>query len=273
MPTILHLNETCHLSMRDVQLLVSALPHLAHLHLNAIPRTSAGSNDCGDDNELLAHPALKTLRVSPVYPNCMLSRKSTAHALRILDVPFTARIDPNALPNFGLFLHRLSFAAFHLTLVTMKDYTALTSLTLFVRINNILTRSYRRLPEVVATLPAAGLRSSASSRSISRTRPPLSSPSSVTRSHASTNVLFGASPAEVIAKLYTDDTTGGARATERLYALAQLRVVLLTSNSLGEAERAEANWGVYLHMLHALHEGLLDMGETMKILGCEARES
>lgn len=114
MLTTLHLNETYHRNMRDVQLLVNALPHLAHLHLNAITWANAEFNDCGDDCEFLARPALKTLRVSPVYPNCMLpllawlAHTPTARTLRTLDVPFTARIGPDALSHFGPSVQHLS---------------------------------------------------------------------------------------------------------------------------------------------------------------------
>ncbi|KAJ8494777.1 hypothetical protein ONZ51_g2123 [Trametes cubensis] len=71
--TALHLNETGHRNMRDVQVLISALPRLQHLFLNALTWISPEYNECPDgESEFLERPALKSLRVSPVYPSCMI---------------------------------------------------------------------------------------------------------------------------------------------------------------------------------------------------------
>ncbi len=140
----------------------------------------------------------------------------------------------------------------------MKGYTALTSLTLVLRIDDILTRSYGRLPEVVATLPAPALL-----RELEIHIPyeaatvitgPLDSLACVD------DILFGAGPAETIAKFETtDDKTDTARTTQRFDALGQLRVVLLTSSPLSEAERAETDWGARLHMPRAAALGRLEV--------------
>lgn len=135
----------------------------------------------------------------------------------------------------------------------MKDYTALTSLTLFVRVDDILMRSYERLPEVIATLPAPALLRELEIHVPYEAATVISGPLDCLA--RVDDILFGAGPAETIAKF----NTGGARETQRFEALAQLCVVLLTSIPLSKAKRAETDWGARLHMPRAAALGRLEV--------------
>lgn len=139
----------------------------------------------------------------------------------------------------------------------MKDYTALTSLTLFVRVDDILMRSYERLPEVIATLPAPALLRELEIHVPYEAATVISGPLDCLA--RVDDILFGAGPAETIAKFNTADATGGARETQRFDALTQLCVVLLTSTPLSKAKRTETDWGARLHMPRAAALGRLEV--------------
>lgn len=155
----------------------------------------------------------------------------------------------------------------------MRDYTALTSFTLFVRIDDILVRNYERLPEVIATLPAPALLRELEIHipyeAATVTPGPLDCLEHVD------DILFGAGLAETVAKFNTDDTTGAARETQRFDALAQLRVVLLTSGPLSETERTKTDWGARLHLPRAAARGRLEVrfGRDQRYVLAHARVS
>ncbi|KAI0759388.1 hypothetical protein BD413DRAFT_487895 [Trametes elegans] len=158
--TTLVLNETTHRDMHDVQLLISSLPHLAHLSLNALTWISPDYDDEPDNEPDLFHrPALNSLRVSPVYPSCMLSllsslaRTPTAHTLRTLDVPATAHIRSGALSPFGPSLRHLSVPLRTLRPTDLARYPALQSLTLFLGRDDCHSHHPSHLPDILAALP------------------------------------------------------------------------------------------------------------------------
>lgn len=123
-----------------------------------------------------------------------------------------------------------------------------------MRIDDILMRSYERLPEVIATLPAPALLRELDIHIPYEAATVISGPLD-----SLDDILFGAGPAETIAKFNTDDSASDARATQRFDALTQLRVVLLTSCPLSKAECAETDWGARLHMPRAAALGRLEV--------------
>lgn len=124
-----------------------------------------------------------------------------------------------------------------------------------MRIDDILMRSYERLPEVIATLPAPALL-----RELEIHIPYEAATVIFGPLDSVDDILFGTGPAEVIAKFHTtDDATDGAPSTQRFDALTQLRVVLLTSCPLSQAECAETDWGARLHMPRAAALGRLEV--------------
>lgn len=139
----------------------------------------------------------------------------------------------------------------------MKDYTALTSLTLFVRVDDILMRSYERLPEVIATLPAPALLRELEIHVPYEAATVISGPLDCLA--RVDDILFGAGPAETIAKFNTDAASNGSQTAQRFEALAQLCVVLLTNTPLSKAKRAETDWGARLHMPRAAALGRLEV--------------
>ncbi|KAI0350956.1 hypothetical protein OH77DRAFT_987023 [Trametes cingulata] len=159
--TTLSLLCTCHRSMRDVQQLVCALPRLTHLYLDTVSWFSPAYDGCGDSSEGPAEgPALKYLRVSAVYPACMLpflawlSRTPTARSLWSLEIPSEARMGPEVLKHFGASVRHLYVPLRGLQPgSSLNEYTSLTSLTLYVGIDD-LTWKYNELPELLETLPA-----------------------------------------------------------------------------------------------------------------------
>ncbi|KAI0326955.1 hypothetical protein GY45DRAFT_1328311 [Cubamyces sp. BRFM 1775] len=158
--TALHLNETGHRNMRDVQVLISALPRLEHLFLNALTWISPEYNECPDgESAFLERPALKSLRVSPVYPSCMipllvwLGRTPSARTLQTLEVPSSARIGPDAVPHFGPSVHHLCTPIRGLRPTSLDKYTCLESLELHVGIDDFMMRQYARLPDILVALP------------------------------------------------------------------------------------------------------------------------
>ncbi|KAH9902738.1 hypothetical protein C8Q73DRAFT_671552 [Cubamyces lactineus] len=261
--TALHLNETGHRNMRDVQVLISALPRLQHLSLNALTWISPEHNKCPDgESEFLERPALKSLRVSPVYPSCMvpllvwLGRTPSARTLETLEVPPSARIGPDAVPHFGPSVRHLSVPIRGLRPSALAKYTCLESLELYVGVDDFMMRQCARLPDLLAALPRPG-----ALRALTLYLPfetAFSLPGSLDVFERVDDVLFGhriqydgssGVPAPAA------PSSGAAGENDELQgpfdALDEVKVVFQHTRALEERDRAEADWCQRLHMRKA----------------------
>ncbi|KAI0634921.1 hypothetical protein C8Q77DRAFT_1072292 [Trametes polyzona] len=253
--TTLDLNETCHRNMRDVQILLCAFPRLAHLRLNAMTWTSPEFNECDDEPELFERPALKSLRVSPIYPACMLpllrwlARTPSARTLSTLDVPIHARIGPDALPHFGPSVRQLSVPLRGLTPnESLTGYVTLASLTLYVRIDDLLMRSYERLPDIIETLPTPAALHELEIHIPYEAAVTLVGPLDALK--RVDDILFGAGPRRIPVDT-KDAPRSTAHATSRFNVFTEVRVVLLSTTAPSEETRADAAWATRLHMPRA----------------------
>ncbi|KAH9855592.1 hypothetical protein C2E23DRAFT_723862 [Lenzites betulinus] len=263
--TSLHLNETYHKNLRDVQLLIHALPHLTHLYMNAVTWTNPEFNTCGEDCDLLGRPELKYLCVSPVYPSCTLpvldwlARTPSARSLRTLDVPMQARIGPEALARFGPSVYHVLVPLSGLQPgKSMQNYVSLTKLTLYVRIDDVFTRNYERLPDLIAALP-----SPSKLRELEMHVP---HEAAVKRAR----FLDPFSRLDDILFCHTDSATTELKPSvamepdspctpRRFDAFVALRVVLLTVRMPDPEEREATDWAVRLHMPRAATLGRLSV--------------
>ncbi|KAI9061093.1 hypothetical protein FKP32DRAFT_1655045 [Trametes sanguinea] len=260
--TSLLLNETHHRNMRDVQVLLTSLPRLAHLSLNALTWISAEYNECADSEsaEFLDRPALKSLRVSPVYPSCMLpllvwlARTPTARTLQTLEVPPAARIGPDVLSHFGQSVRHLSVPMRGLRPALFEKYTALESLDVFVGIDDFLTRQYARLPEVVEAL---------SCRETLRNL-------TIHVPHDATVTVGGSS--DVFSRMddilfgpvnrMDDDATAGEEtspASSSFVMLREFKLVFQTAGAVKAQDREDVDWTQRLQMRRASERGKLSI--------------
>ncbi|KAI0370962.1 hypothetical protein BV20DRAFT_943033 [Pilatotrama ljubarskyi] len=264
--TTLSLQCTYHRDLSSVQTLLCALPHLAHLYLDTVSWVSPGSYEsdrCADPAssaaEPLAGPALKSLRLSLVYPSCMLplvawlARTPTARSLQTLHVPAQARMGPDVLRHFGASVRGLCVPLRGLEPSSLKNYTSLASLTLYVGVD-VLTWQYGELPELLENLPCRA----------SLQRLEIHVPYEAVTTLGSTldvlarvdEVLFGKCPCGHNPSK-TDSADPEPETRPGFPALAELRLVLLTSGDPDEQERADTEWGVRLHMRRADSVGRL----------------
>ncbi|KAI0827197.1 hypothetical protein BC628DRAFT_1435495 [Trametes gibbosa] len=263
--TSLHLNETYHRNMRDVQLFICALPHLTHLHVNAVTWTSPEFNTCDgeEDCDLFTRPALKHLRISPVYPSCMLplivwlARTPSARSLQTFDIPRQARVGPDALPQFGSSVRHVLVPLSGIQPgKTMQSYVSLSSLTLYVRVDDFLTRNYERLPDVIKALP-----SPAELRELEIHVPYEAVINFV-------GILGAFSRLDDLLFCPIDPTTtdsesrveqGHSCTTPRFDSLFELRVVLLSVSTPDPKEREGTDWATQLRMPRAAALGRLSV--------------
>ncbi|OSC98262.1 hypothetical protein PYCCODRAFT_1427927 [Trametes coccinea BRFM310] len=267
--TSLLLNETYHRDMRDVQVLITSLPHLAHLSLNALTWISPDFNECPDSEstEFLDRPALRSLRVSPVYPSCMLplltwlARTPTACTLQTLEVPATARIGPDALSHFGQSVRHLSVPMRGLRPTLFEKYTSLESLDVYVGIDDFLTQQYARLPEVVEVLPCRGTLRNLTIHIPHEATVTVGGPSDVFG--RLDDILFGP------AKAVNDEATPGHEESPpfSFAMLREFKIVFQTAGMAKMQDREDTDWCERLQMWRASELGKLaiafERDETM----------
>ncbi|RPD60955.1 hypothetical protein L226DRAFT_53108 [Lentinus tigrinus ALCF2SS1-7] len=161
--TTLTLWETYHQNLRDVQMLICALPYLKTLHFSTV--------SWGKDLDYIPlipeplpdGPHLETLYVSSTYPEKTLvlvgwlAQTPTGQSLKNLHIPFFAHNAPALVPFFGPMVQCLSVPVRRLHASSLARYTSLESLVLLLHKYHPGTGRWEELPIVLASLPSSGL--------------------------------------------------------------------------------------------------------------------